>query len=144
MLSVQRTVVSTASPSAVFAYLADFTHAEQWDPGTQACTRIDGDGGVGTRYRNVSKFLGRTTELTYTTEELTPETFVHLIGRNEQFTGHDRLQIAPDGSGTRVTYDAQFEFHGLSKVAAPVVQLYLPRLADKTAAQLKQSLDSLS
>ena len=72
MPSVSRTFTTTATPDAAYRYLADFTHAEEWDPGTQACERTGGDGGVGTTYRNVSKFLGRETELTYTAAELAP------------------------------------------------------------------------
>ena len=45
----------------VFAYLSDFTTTTEWDPGTVRTTRESGDGGIGTRYRNVSRFLGRET-----------------------------------------------------------------------------------
>jgi hypothetical protein len=50
-------------------YLKDFTHAEEWDPGTQTCTRNDaGPIAVGTSWHNVSKIFGVTTELTYTAD----------------------------------------------------------------------------
>ncbi len=143
MLSVRRTVATSAAPAAVYEYLRDFTHAEQWDPGTESCSRIDGDGGVGTRYRNVSKFLGRTTELTYTAVELQPGTLIHFEGRNDQFVGHDRLRIEPVDEGSQVSYVAEFTFRGVSRIAVPLVALYLPRLADKTVRQLKQCLDAL-
>lgn len=144
MPSVQRVFTTTATPEAVFAYLADFTNAEEWDPGTVECTRSGGDGGVGTTYHNVSEFMGRKTELEYTAEELDQPRFVHFIGRNEQFTGHDRIALAPSGEGTEVTYDADFEFSGLSKLASPAVALYLPKLADKTVDQMRESLDRLA
>ena len=91
--SVTRTFATTASPEAAYAYLADFRNAEAWDPGTRTCERTSGDGGVGTTYRNVSSFLGREVELTYTTAELAPHTRVHLRGSNEQFEGHDVFEI---------------------------------------------------
>jgi Polyketide cyclase / dehydrase and lipid transport len=144
MLSAHRTFTTITPPDVVFAYLSDFTSAEKWDPGTVECTRIDGDGGVGTRYRNTSSFLGRTTTLEYVAEELNPLSLVHFSGHNEQFTGHDRLRLQPAGSGTQVTYDAQFAFHGASRVAVPLLALYLPRLARKTVASLRDRLDRLS
>ncbi len=52
-----------ARPERVFAYLADFTHTEEWDPGTVRTHRVSGDGGVGTTYANTSRFLGRETDL---------------------------------------------------------------------------------
>jgi carbon monoxide dehydrogenase subunit G len=144
MLSAHRTFTTTSAPDVVYAYLSDFTNAEEWDPGTVECARLDGHGGVGTRYRNVSSFLGRKTELEYVAEELNAPTFVHFAGHNEQFDGHDRIRLEASGAGTQVTYDAEFSFSGASRVAVPLVALYLPVLANKTVAQMKQSLDRLA
>ena len=66
----------------VFAYLCDFTNTRS---GTRARSdpRLAGDGGVGTKYHNVSKFLGRKTELTYTVRTpWTNEPFV-IVGNNK-------------------------------------------------------------
>ncbi len=144
MPSAHRTFTTRTPPDVVYAFLADFTHAEEWDPGTVECTRIEGTGEVGTRYHNVSSFLGRTTSVEYVAEELTPPTFVHFRGHNEQFTGHDRIRLDASGSGTRVTYDASFAFHGGSRVAAPLVALYLPLLANKTVRHMRERLDRLA
>jgi carbon monoxide dehydrogenase subunit G len=141
MPSVSRTFTTTATPDAAYAYLSDFTHAEEWDPGTQSCERVAGDGGVGTTYRNVSRFLGREVEVTYTTAELAPPTRVHLRGTNEQFEGHDIFEITASGRGSQVSYTAEMSFSGLSKLAAPAVAAYLPFLARKTVARLRSCLD---
>jgi carbon monoxide dehydrogenase subunit G len=141
MPSVSRTFTTTATPDAAYAYLADFTNAEEWDPGTQTCERTGGDGGVGTTYRNVSKFLGRESEISYTTAELAPPTRVHLRGTNEQFEGHDLFEIRAVGRGCEVTYRADMTFSGLARLASPVVSAYQPVLARKTVAQLKACLD---
>ena len=141
MPSVSRTFTTTATPDAAYAYLADFTHAEEWDPGTKSCERTSGDGGVGTTYRNVSSFLGREVEVIYTTAELAPPTRVHLRGTNEQFEGHDIFEITASGRGSQVRYTAEMSFSGLSKLAAPVVAAYLPILAKKTVDQLRSCLD---
>ena len=66
---------SARSPSPgrsrrVFDYLSDFTHTNEWDPGTVETRRTSGDGGVGTTYANTSEFMGRRSELTYETVEL--------------------------------------------------------------------------
>ena len=141
MPSVTRTFTTTATPDVAYRYLADFTHAEEWDPGTQTCERTSGDGGVGTTYRNVSKFLGREVEITYTATELAPPTRVHLRGTNEQFEGHDIFTIRAAGRGSEVTYRADMSFSGVSKLASPLVAAYLPILAKKTVEELRASLD---
>lgn len=141
MPSVSRTFTTTATPDAAYRYLADFTHAEEWDPGTQTCEQTSGDGGVGTTYRNVSTFLGREVEITYTAAELAPPTRVHLRGTNEQFEGHDIFEIRAVGRGAGVTYRADMSFSGLAKLASPVVAAYLPILARKTVEDLRACLD---
>jgi carbon monoxide dehydrogenase subunit G len=141
MPSITRTFTTTAPPEAAYAYLADFRNAEAWDPGTKTCERTGGDGGVGTTYRNVSSFLGREVEVTYTTAELAPPTRVHLRGTNEQFEGHDVFEIRASGAGSEVTYTARMGFSGLSRLASPLVQAYLPILARKTVEQLRSCLD---
>lgn len=144
-LGVERTFTTTARPESVYRYLADFANAREWDPGTVACERVSGDGGVGTRYRNTSRFGGRTVELDYRTVALEPAVLVHFEGRNGgSFTGHDRLRLAAEGTGTRVTYDAGFDFSGIARLGVPLVRLLLPRLADKTVSQLRDHLDALA
>lgn len=145
MASVGRTFQTNTLPEAVFEYLADFTNTMEWDPGTRSCERVSGDGGVGTTYRNVSSFMGRTVEVTYTATELERPGRVHFVGRNAQFEGHDIFDLRPQsGGGTEVTYRADFAFSGPARLVSPVVGLLvLPLLATKTVDQLKRSLDRL-
>ena len=76
-MKITRTITAPDTPpSAVFAYLSDFTTSEEWDPGTLETTLVEGDGGVGSRYRNRSVFRGRETELTYVTVDLQPDRLV--------------------------------------------------------------------
>jgi len=142
--TVSRTFTTTAPPEAVHDYLADFTNAEEWDPGTVSCERVAGDGGVGTVYRNVSSFLGRTSEITYMTVEVERPTRIHLTGHNQQFDGHDVLGVRASGTGSEVTYTAEFAFSGAARFAAPLVAAYLPVLARKTVDQLRTCLDGLA
>ena len=144
MVSVESTFTTRTPPEAVFDFLADFSHAEEWDPGTVECDRLAGDGGVGTRYRNVSTFLGRTSIVEYVTEEFVPPRYVHFRGHNEQFIGHDRLHLDPAGAGTRVVYEAELGFSGGARLATPLVAAYLPFLAKKTVRQLRERLDALA
>lgn len=139
-MTVERTISTSASAADVLPYLADFRNATEWDAGTVSCERVSGDGGVGTKYRNVSKFAGNTVELEYTTEELADDRVV-IVGRNDTTTSHDTITVRPEGSGASVTYRADFEFSGLARFIGPVMTPLLERLGDRTAAQLKEVLD---
>lgn len=140
---IQRTVETAASPAAVFAYLSDFTTTEQWDPGTVRTTRTSGDGGVGTTYHNVSRFAGRETELTYEVTEHQPDNRFALRGENKTVIARDTMELAPAGTGTRVTYTADFEFKGLAKYAAPLFAPAFKKLGDEAEKGLRESLAGL-
>lgn len=59
MPTVSRTFSVSPAPAAVIDYLKDFVNAEQWDPGTQACTRKNpGPIAEGATWHNVSKISG--------------------------------------------------------------------------------------
>ncbi|MGY0231559.1 SRPBCC family protein, partial [Longispora urticae] len=60
MVHVVRTFLVDRPVDVVVAYLADFSHAPQWDPGTVRCTPTSaGPVQVGSTWTNVSKVLGR-------------------------------------------------------------------------------------
>lgn len=142
MKTLVRTVTTTAPPEKVFPYLVDFTNATEWDAGTVSCTRLSGDGGVGTRYRNVSKFAGREVELIYTTEKVEEPTFV-IKGSNDTTTSEDIITVRPSGSGSEVTYTANFTFSGVGRVLEPFLGPFLNKLGDELVPSMKTALDRL-
>jgi carbon monoxide dehydrogenase subunit G len=142
-MHVERTFTVTTPIETVFDYLADFTHTNEWDPGTVETRRTSGDGGVGTTYANTSEFIGRKTDLTY--ETLTHERPTRLVfrGKNKTATATDTLTFSPTGDGpsTQVHYRADFEFgFPISLVAPLVVKPKLDKLADETVEQLSRML----
>lgn len=142
MITINRTVTTMSAADRVHEYLADFTNAVEWDSGTEACDRISGDGSVGTEYRNVSKFAGRSVELTYTLTELTPTRIV-LVGRNSTTTSTDTIDVSPRGSGSSIDYRAEFTFSGPARFLQPVLKPLFGRLGDQTAKTLATALDRL-
>jgi carbon monoxide dehydrogenase subunit G len=144
MPTVSRTFTTTASPEVVFDYLADFTHTVEWDPPTVSCERVYGTGGVDTVYRNVTRFLRREVQTAYTAVELERPTRLHFSAHNNAFDGDDTITIRPSGTGSEVTYSAQFRFSGASRLLVPGAAAYLPFLATKTIEQMRGCLDRLA
>ncbi len=144
MPSVERTFTVQCPLERVVEYLADFGHAEQWDPGTTSCTPIDARPlQVGSRWRNVSEFLGRETELEYRLERWEPDHLV-FIGENSTATSTDDLTFrAVDAATTEIRYHADFDFHGVAALAGPLLKPALAKLADKTEEQMTRTLGSL-
>jgi hypothetical protein len=143
MVEVTRTFTVHQPAHAVLAYLQDFAHAEEWDPGTVSCTRLDaGPIVAGARWKNVSKFLGRETELSYQLTRLEDDRLV-FTGQNDTVTSVDDIRaVAGETPGsTVITYHATITLHGVAKLAAPVVKAAFEKLGNDTEASLTKVLD---
>jgi carbon monoxide dehydrogenase subunit G len=130
-------------PATVAAYLEDFAHTEEWDPGTVRCRRLDeGPPAVGARWENTSRFRGRETTLLYQLVTREPQRLV-FRGVNRTVTATDDIAIRPHGDGSLVTYRATLNFHGLFRLAEPLLRGSFEGLADAVQDRLPHVLDSL-
>ena len=142
-MKIQREVTTSTPPDRVFAYLSDFTTTTEWDPGTVKTVRVSGDGGVGTTYENTSKFMGRETELTYEVVEYAAPTRIVLHGTNKTVDATDSITVEANGGGSRVTYEANFEFSGVAKLMAPLLSPALKKLGDDAKKGMEEALAKL-
>jgi len=142
-MHVERTFTVARPVEAVFDYLSDFTHTQEWDPGTVETTRTSGDGGVGTTYANTSEFMGRRVELAYETVVFERPHRVVFRGRNASATAQDTLSFTPADDGTEIRYRADFDFGRLVNLVAPLLlRRKLETVADETVEQLRRTLES--
>ena len=143
MSVVSRTFSVEPPPEVVIPYLADFAHAEQWDPGTVRCVRNDdGPVKIGSSWHNTSKIAGISTELTYTLQELSDKRIV-LVGRNKTASSTEIIEVTPSGTGSRVTYTNDLEFNGAAKLVSPLAKLIFEKLGNDTRRRLVETLDAL-
>ncbi len=143
MSTVSRSFGVSAPPQIVVPYLADFSHAERWDPGTVRCVRNDqGPVAVGSSWQNTSKIVGISTDLTYTLEQLSDDRIV-LVGRNNTATSTETIDVARNGSGSSITYTNEVRFKGVAKLATPLAKAVFEKLANDTERQLVQTLNAL-
>jgi len=141
--TLRRTVTTRWDADSVFAYLLDFEHAEEWHSGTVSCERLTGDGGIGTRYRNVSKFLGRETTLDYEVEKIVPGRNFVITGENKTVISKDTVIVTPAANGgAEVEYRADMTFKGVAGVISPLLSPFLKKLADDTETQLRSTLEA--
>ncbi|NYG53868.1 SRPBCC family protein [Nocardioides perillae] len=143
MPTIDRTVTVDKSPSVVWDYLSDFTKTEEWDPPTVSTTRTAGDGGVGTVYHNVTKFLGSETEVDYHVTDYVEGHRMELRASTSSMELHDTLTVEPEGTGTSVRYVAEFTPTGAAKLATPLMAPGLKVLGDKAAQQMQECLERL-
>lgn len=143
MITIERVVTVSKPVETVFGYLADFENTVEWDPGTVATVKVEGDGGVGTKYQNTSSFAGRETELEYVVQQLEPGRIFQLRGENKTVTALDTMTFAETGDGTQVTYRAEFEFKGVTRLIESLFRGQFKKLGDEAEVGLAAALHKL-
>ena len=135
------TISTQRSPADAFAYMADFTHALQWDPSVlEARQESGGPVGVGTTFAIVSRFGSRMVPLTYRIVRYEPDRVVVLEAHGRRFVSADTITVEPADAGARVTYDARLTFAGLARIADPLMQWVFNRVGRKAEAGLREAL----
>ena len=141
---MSRTFTVKPTPEVVVDYLADFTHAEEWDPGTVSCTRLDsGPIRVGSRFHNESEIAGVSTELVYELVTLDADKVV-LRGENDSATSTDTITVTPKDGGSEITYEAVIEAKGIGKLAEPLMKLVFERIGSETETKMTEVLNRLA
>ncbi|MCX4782848.1 SRPBCC family protein [Streptomyces sp. NBC_01264] len=137
MITVERNVLVGIPLDELVAYLADFGHAQDWDPGTVRCVRIDeGPLRPGATWHNTSRFRGRTTHLVYRLESGESHQLV-FTGANKTVEARDVMRFESRSAAvTRLTYTASLRFKGLARLAEPFLRSEFEVLADKVAERL--------
>ena len=141
---MSRTFTVKPTPEVVVDYLADFTHAEEWDPGTESCTRLDsGPIRVGSRFHNESEIAGVSTELVYELVTLDADKVV-LRGENDSATSTDTITVTPKDGGSEITYEAVIDAKGIGKLAEPLMKLVFERIGSETEKKMTEVLNRLA
>jgi carbon monoxide dehydrogenase subunit G len=144
MPKVAKSVVVAKPPSEVFEYLADFANTAQWDPGVaEARQSSSGPVGLGTTFDLVAIFRGRRIPVTYEVTVFEPNTRVVLVGKNKRFTGTDDVTFAPEGGGTRIGWNADFQMEGLGKLVQPFLGGVFEQLSVEAMEGLQATLGRL-
>jgi len=134
-------VAARGGQHEVFEYLADFSNAQEWDPSVRSAERLDaGEIKVGSTFRLVVDFMGRSSALVYAITELEPSRLVTFSGESSTVTSLDTITFEPAAQGTTVTYDADLQLKGLLKLADPLLAVAFKRIADNALAGLRRQL----
>ena len=126
-------------PEEAFDYLADFSHAESWDPGVveaKALTRWAPR--LGSRFRVVAGFLGRRIPLEYRISAFERPRRLVFAGGDDTLRSVDELTFSPRGQGTRVTYEATLELRGLRACFDPALDVAFQLIGRVAAAGLRK------
>jgi Polyketide cyclase / dehydrase and lipid transport len=140
MAHITRTVSTTWTPEQAFDYMADFSHAAEWDPGVATSARVDrGPLGPGSAF-DLSVVVGpRRIPMRYEITEYATGR-VTFAARTRTLESVDTVTVGTHEGTTTVTYDARISLRGLLRVANPVLALGFRGVADRAIGGLQRRL----
>jgi hypothetical protein len=135
--------VDTRLPiDSAFAFLADFSNAAIWDPGTAAAERLDdGPLRVGSQFKLEVRMAGSVRPMVYRIVRLDPDREVVLEGTGSGVAATDTMSFAPIADGTRVDYRADIRLLGWRRLLEPFASGAFARLASAARAGMQRTLD---
>ena len=142
MASYRGSIISNRSAEATFDYMADFTNAADWDPGTVWAEHIDDVSvGMGCTFRLGVRIGPKVTPLDYRIVTYQRPHQVVLLGESETIRSEDTMTVTPTADGRCIlTYDADLTLKGSFALANPVLPLFFDRVGDKGVEGLRSAL----
>ena len=140
MAHVVKQVTTSWTPDRAFAYMADFSHAAEWDPGVAEAKRVDtGTIGLRSTFNLTVLMAGRRIPMTYEITDFASGR-VTFTSHSAHLNSVDTVTVVGQGSTTVVTYDARINFRGILRVADFLLQIAFQGVADRAIRGLEVRL----
>lgn len=137
-------VQSTMSHDEAFAYMARFEHLPEWDPSCIEATTSSSTPALGARYEVTVRFGKGIQRLTYEITEFDPPRRVVFAADTSRYRAIDTITVAPEGTGSVVSYDAVIDLKGLRKLVGPLIAGKFTALGEAAKAGMRRVLNSPS
>ena len=141
-----RYVVTVHTPKSVeesFAYMADLTNFERWDPGVISAVQVEGDGPEpGAAFDVEVKGVPRPITLRYRLTDFEAPNLCVAEARSALLTSVDTITVrTDDADGSFVTYDAELTLNGLLGLTDPLLARAFRGIGDRAARGLVRALE---
>ena len=135
--------IETALPlQDAFDFVADFSNAEQWDPGVASSEALDaGPVREGTRFKLGVRMGGRVAPMEYAVTTWEPPHRVVLTGSGSGVAAVDDIRFETTPAGTRIDYTADIRLRGLLRLLAPFAGGSFARIARDARDGMQRALD---
>lgn len=126
-----------------FAYVADWSRQDEWDPNTVSSKRIgEGEPEVGARYALEVKMGRKAVPMEYRITELETPSRLVLIGEGSGVWTEDVITFTEVPAGTRVDYALEIKLSGLLGLAQPLLGRAIDGIAKGGVEGMKRELDA--
>ena len=145
MARLHETVETKLPADQAFAFIADFSNSERWDPGTAWSKPVkDPTPRIGAAYLLGVRMGGRVAPMTYEIVALEPGERVILRGSGSNVSAVDDIKFSSTPTGTLITYTADIELTGLLRLAAPFTGRAFASIARNARDGMQRALDELA
>lgn len=128
-----------------FAFVADFSNAQHWDPGVAWSHKLDEvSPRVGARYQLGVRMGPRVASMEYRISHLEPDRRVVLDGTGPGVVAVDDISFQATPRGTRIEYVAQIDLHGWLRLAQPFTGRAFAAIARNAREGMLRTLDELA
>jgi uncharacterized protein YndB with AHSA1/START domain len=141
----EATVVIDRPIEEVFAFLAHGENDPKFSPRVLEISKTtDGPPGVGTVYASTVKDAGVKTKREFKLTEFEPPTRIRWteVSKNMVSAPEGGYDLAPEGTGTRVTIYNVLEGHGVGKLIAPLALRSARKGADDFGRAIKTAVEA--
>lgn len=126
----------------VFAYTADFSNIQDWDPGVVSSRKItDGPVRMGTRYELDVRFGPGTTAMIDEIAVYEPDHRVVLVGCGENLHATDEIRFTTHDNMTVIDYTADLSFHNFFRFLGPLLRRRLEKVGEDALNGLAKALE---
>lgn len=143
MIKFEKSIFINRPQQEVFDFMSNFENDAQWQSGLVSTKRIsDGPIGVGSTWRQASKFLGREIEFDIEMISYDPP---HQVGGKSisgPFPVESTSKFEAQDGGTLLTITGQGEIGGFFKMAEGLVMKQFEKQFESDLAALKKLLEA--
>ena len=145
MTRIHERIETDLSIDQAFDYIADFDHADEWDPNTTDAHALDAvPAGLGARFALEVRMGRRTAPMEYRIAEYERPERVVLVGEGSGVATVDDIRFRRVGDRTVVDYMAEIRLGGLLRLAQPFLGGALRRIGQQAAEGMSRELARLA
>jgi carbon monoxide dehydrogenase subunit G len=145
MTRIHETVEADVPLEAAFDYIADFDHADVWDPNTTEARRLDGEEiGPGTRFALRVRMGGKAAPMEYRITDYERPRRVVLEGEGSGVSSIDDIRFQRRGDRTVIDYRAEIRLGGVLRVVQPFLGGTFAKIGREAAAGMARELTRLA
>jgi len=145
MARLHETLETSLPLDQAFAFIADFSNAQRWDPGVAWSRSLtSGPPEIGAAYELGVRMGRRVAPMEYRVTAIERDARVVLTGQGSNVSAVDDIAFEQTPNGTRIDYTADIQLNGLLRLAAPFAGRAFAAIGRNARDGMQRTLDGMA